>query len=275
MKLIYLGTAAAEGFPALFCQCPACRRAAAAGGRNLRTRSQAVVDGQLLLDFPPDTLYHVQRYGLNLAEVRHCLITHGHSDHLYAPDLEMRRRDFAYPEREGALTLYGTGPTGALCEPVIAQYGLAGEGRVRFRQIAAFMPFSAGPYRVVALPADHDPRLEPVIYHISDGARGLLYAHDTGVFPGETWRYLEAERPRIDLLSLDCNHGPEPHARNHLGLEDAARVRDRLAGLGCLANGTAVVNHFSHNGGATYDELAPRAAALGLAVSWDGMEVEA
>ncbi len=43
MKLQYLGTAAAEGWPALFCDCYSCRRARIAGGRNIRTRSQAML----------------------------------------------------------------------------------------------------------------------------------------------------------------------------------------------------------------------------------------
>ena len=55
MKLQYFGTAAAEGWPALFCGCDACRRAREAGGRNIRTRSQALIDDKLLIDFPADT----------------------------------------------------------------------------------------------------------------------------------------------------------------------------------------------------------------------------
>lgn len=53
MKIRYLGTAAAEGWPALFCSCPICTKARAEGGRNLRTRTQAILDGELLLDFRP------------------------------------------------------------------------------------------------------------------------------------------------------------------------------------------------------------------------------
>ena len=53
MKIRYLGTAAAEGWPALFCSCPICTKARAQGGKNLRTRTQAILDGELLLDFPP------------------------------------------------------------------------------------------------------------------------------------------------------------------------------------------------------------------------------
>ena len=50
MKLTYLGTAAAEGWPAVFCNCENCKEAARLGGRNIRTRSQALVNDDLLLD---------------------------------------------------------------------------------------------------------------------------------------------------------------------------------------------------------------------------------
>ncbi|HBN84914.1 MAG TPA: hypothetical protein DDZ89_13850, partial [Clostridiales bacterium] len=76
MRFKYLGTAAAEGWPAMFCQCEACKKARKAGGKNIRTRSQAVVDDKLLIDFPADTYMHVLYQGLDLANIQHCLITH-------------------------------------------------------------------------------------------------------------------------------------------------------------------------------------------------------
>ena len=53
MKIKYLGTAAAEGVPAIFCRCEVCRKSKEAGGRNIRTRSQSIIDDRLLLDFCP------------------------------------------------------------------------------------------------------------------------------------------------------------------------------------------------------------------------------
>ena len=92
MKIKYLGTAAAEGWPALFCDCPSCQMARELGGKNIRTRAQAVVDGRLLIDFGPDTYLHVIRDGLKLHEINHCIVTHGHCDHFYATDLMMKAR---------------------------------------------------------------------------------------------------------------------------------------------------------------------------------------
>lgn len=52
MKIKYLGTAAAEGIPAIFCECANCKRSRMLGGKNIRTRSQAIIDDVLLIDFP-------------------------------------------------------------------------------------------------------------------------------------------------------------------------------------------------------------------------------
>ena len=78
LKIRYLGTAAAEGVPGVFCQCALCQHARRAGGRDIRTRSQALVDERLLIDFPPDTYLHTLYGGLELWKIHSCLITHNH-----------------------------------------------------------------------------------------------------------------------------------------------------------------------------------------------------
>ena len=99
MKIRFLGTAAYEGIPSLFCNCAVCSGARKAGGRNLRSRSQAIVNGELLLDFPADTLWHAQRFGLDWNAIGSCLITHPHSDHFYPEDMVMGRPDFCHDNR--------------------------------------------------------------------------------------------------------------------------------------------------------------------------------
>ena len=51
MKLRYLGTAAAEGIPGVFCDCKVCREARTKKGRFIRTRSQLLLEDELLIDF--------------------------------------------------------------------------------------------------------------------------------------------------------------------------------------------------------------------------------
>ena len=50
MKIKYVGTEEVEGVIAIFCRCEVCRKSKAAGGRNIRTRSQSIIDDRLLLD---------------------------------------------------------------------------------------------------------------------------------------------------------------------------------------------------------------------------------
>lgn len=105
MTIRYLGTAAAEGLPAVFCNCPACLNARRRGGRNVRTRSQVLVNDDFLIDFPMDTYLHALRFRLDLSAVRHVFITHSHMDHCYPQDLIMHgravraRHDFAGASR--------------------------------------------------------------------------------------------------------------------------------------------------------------------------------
>jgi phosphoribosyl 1,2-cyclic phosphate phosphodiesterase len=43
MKIQYLGTAAAEGIPAMFCTCELCRKTARAGSAEARCRSSVLI----------------------------------------------------------------------------------------------------------------------------------------------------------------------------------------------------------------------------------------
>lgn len=268
----YLGTAAAEGWPAMFCKCDNCKRAIAAGGRNIRTRSQAVIDGTLLIDFPADTYSHVLNYKLDLSNIHHLIITHDHSDHLYPADFEMRRKGFAYLDSEEPLTVYETEPSDKLTTAAINEFNLGRENRVLSRVIKPFIPFQAVKYTITALNADHCAGA--VFYSISDGEKAILYAHDTGYFPDDTWDYLERTKPRFDFVSLDCTAGITESRHGHMGLSVTAEVKDRLIKMGCADKETIFcLNHFSHNGKAIYDELIPEAKKLGFIVSFDGMKI--
>ena len=276
MKIQYLGTGASEAVPALFCDCDVCRRSRETGGRNIRTRSQALIDDTLLVDFPADTYLHVLRDGLQLSKIHTCIITHNHSDHLYAEDLVARRAPYAQMEDETPLNIYGTSPAGRDVLQVQKDYNEPFRQEcVIFNPIAPFVPFEAEGYTITALKADHDPYCDPVFYLIEKGGKRLLYANDTGIFPEETWAYLEQSGVRLDFVSLDCTMVLVPCEHGHLGLTAAAQVRQRLMDMG-LTDGQTVfyLNHFSHNGGATHDDMVAPAGEQGFLVAYDGLTVE-
>lgn len=280
MKLHYLGTAAAEGWPALFCDCPACQRARAVGGRNIRTRSQALLDGRLMIDLPSDTYHHLLTAGLDISFLENILITHSHDDHWYPEELQYRAEDFAsyqHPEQLRPLTVWGADGIRTDVERQMAKNRMKDSDRLRYRPIQPFETFEVDGYTVTALPANHDPNATPVIYQITDGKSTLLYGNDTGL-PGEdVWQYWAAHPVHFDLLSLDCTRILNPGRDGHMGIPANEELVGRLRELGLADDRTQVVlNHFSHNGdgGLTYDELSAHVQPKGWLVSYDGMTIE-
>ena len=171
MKLKYYGTAASEGVPAIFCKCETCIKSKESGGRNIRTRSQALLDGELLIDFPADTYLHVLNHGLPLADIRHCIITHSHEDHFYPEDLLLRRNGYAH-WIEKPLTIYGTGAVKTSFCKVIENW--ESDNSVAFQEIKAFTPFEASGFKIIPLISDHDPSSDPVFYLIEKNGKKIL-----------------------------------------------------------------------------------------------------
>ena len=274
MKLQFLGTAAAEGFPSPFCACAKCKRARLLGGRNLRTRSQALIDGTLLIDLNADTLSHSLRWGVDLTRVNHCLITHAHGDHWAPDDLVYLKEPFSHvPKDWDGFTIYGSQDLQPMMETVCS-WGVQG---VRHQVVEAFQPFTVGRYTVTALKAHHGTK-NPFVYAIADGKKTLLYAHDTDIFKEDTWAYLRASGLRFDLVSLDCTEGAmeELNYHGHGCLGRDIRFRQMLKDAGVADENTRfVLNHFSHNGlHGCYDDFAPIAAKEGFITAYDGLELE-
>ena len=274
MKLKYLGTAAAEGYPAMFCNCENCRKAMEKGGKNIRSRSQAIVDGDLLLDFPCDTYYHSLLGGINLHDIRHCLISHVHRDHLYPVDLIYFKPGFSHPAEDYMLYLYGSEDVKKTLADVLPE---AVKKHLTVVTVNAFEPFKVGEYTVTALKAYHGTD-NPFIYVISKGDKTILYAHDTDIPKEETWEYMKANNLHFDLVSMDCTEGgyEDLSYHGHMCLGRNVACRDRMLSEGLIDENTvAVLNHFSHNGiNSNYDEFVPLAAAKGFEVSFDGMEID-
>lgn len=275
MEFQYLGTAAAEGVPALWCNCETCRKSRKIGGRAIRTRSQAIIDGKLLIDFPADTYMHVLQNGIDLLNVEHCIVTHSHSDHLYADDICMIRPGFAHLPQGYKMTFHGTAKMAKkllpAVTPIAEQHGCVG-----FEEIVPLVPVRIAGYEITALPAIHDSNAGPVFYQISDGDKTVLYANDTHFFHEDVWAYWEKTKPHFDMVSLDCTNSCLPLTYvGHMSLYENVRVREKMLEMGIADEKTVFIcHHFSHNGThATYDDFVPQAAKEGFLVSYDGMKL--
>lgn len=276
MKITYYGTAAAEGQPALFCLCPTCEYARSHGGKDVRTRSQALIDGELLIDFPADTYHHVLTHGLPLHKIRHCIVTHSHADHLYPADLEMISAGFANGRTE-AFHLYGSAAVKRAVAEAVYHRDLEKQGRFFFHGLNPFTRYEIGRHTVIPLPARHDPTTIPYIYAIGNGEKWMLYGNDTGLLFDEVYDFLGREGIRFDFVSLDCTGGiREINYDSHMNFERNLATRDRLRAVGAADEKTVFCcHHFSHNGGhVLYDDFSERVAKESFLTSYDGMEYE-
>ncbi len=271
MRFMYLGTAAAEGFPAVFCNCQYCKEARKLRGKNIRTRSQAMINDDLLIDFPADTYHHFLTNNIEGDKIKYLLVTHSHQDHFYYEDLEMRHSPFVHDMRVETLQVY----CGKGTYQKLLSYGRVPVG-VELHLLEAFQETSVGSYKVTPLPARHYIGDGAVFYLIKDD-KTVLYAHNTGYFYEEVFDYLKGQKIVLDMISFDCTKVEIPASDEgfHMGLDNIFRVVDRLRENGNVnQHTTLVVNHFSHNANPLHEALEEKVCKKGYLVSYDGMRME-
>ncbi len=273
MRIKLLGTAAAEGFPAIYCVCPACLEARRKGGPNIRTRSGAIIDEDLKLDYGPDTMAHVYAHNLRLDRMRYLLVTHSHEDHFTPWEFFTRRPGFSHLEPgTPPVAVYGNAKVGSMLRPADLE-PVDGVPAWTFTEVRHGETYEMGDYRVTAVHANHDPAEACMVYVIQKEGRTLLYGHDSGCYSEASWEVLR--RFRFDCVIMDCTFGPLSHEDGHMGFPQNRQIRERMLREGMAGEKTVFVStHYSHNGLADYDEMVRLAQGSGILISYDGMEIQ-
>ena len=128
-------------------------------------------------------------------------------------------------------------------------------------------------YHIIPVPADHDKREQCFIYIIEKDGKCILYGHDTGMaLSREAWDCIFSHK--YGLVSLDATMGKKQTDGYHMGLPDGIAFVKLLEAQGCLQEDTVkVINHFSHNGEMTHQQLEEFAETHGMKAAFDGMKV--
>lgn len=269
MQLFFLGTAAAEGYPGIFCDCANCREARALGGRNLRFRSAMLVNNDLLIDFGPDLLAATQRFNCSLAQVTTGLVTHAHGDHFQFFNFAMRKDDFTAKLPIPTMHVFGPREVTSGLESLAPDLAIL---RTEAHTVHAFDCWQRNGYTFNAYRAYHAvDHLEALFYSVDDGQHSMLYATDTGPFPADTWQALQGKS--FDVIVLEETMGTGQY-NQHMGFESFLDHAQRMREAGMLRpGGRLIAHHFSHTNNPTHEKIEAILGPNGVEVAYDGLEV--
>lgn len=276
MKIQILGSGGGEGYPALFCNCNNCNAARKAGGKSLRSLSQTLIDGKLLIDLPAATHAHCLAGGFGLGNIEHLLITHTHSDH-YAPQiLDTRGDDFAWDMKAEKLYVYGNEEAARKFEGTFAMFPIRKSIRdnIVLHRVHAFEPFYAGEYEITPLKAHHAPEEEPFNYIVDDGKSILLYLVDTGYPFEETLGFLSSCGKKYDCVIMDSTMGVN-YYEGHMNFEEDKKLKEYLCEKGVCGDKTKfVITHVTHNHAGLHEEIEEYFKDSEILVAYDGFILE-
>jgi phosphoribosyl 1,2-cyclic phosphate phosphodiesterase len=283
MIITFLGTSATNAYPEAFCKCNNCERSRALGGPSLRKRSSVLINDDLLIDLGPDIMASSQIHGCSLSNVRYCLQTHPHADHLDLSHLLSRSPGFGvkgaprlhfYASRE---TLKRAAET---FQRDLADYSLLShEAQARLNleihPVEPLEPFTFGGYRVTAFPANHAPTMDAMLYSVEYEERTLFYGTDTGVLTEQTWQAFGKNKMRFDVVILDHTYGPDEPGGDHLSAHQVIEHFTRMRNEGFLSTEPRLfATHIAHEGNPPHPELAAFAKRNGYEIAFDGLALE-
>ena len=283
MKLRFLGTGAAGGFPNPHCRCENCVAARQAGGKSIRMMSSALIDDDLLIDLGPDLNGAAIRFGLDYANVRWALQTHAHGDHLLPLHASARAASWAAQNAQplewfvnaDAVTTILQGNAKSL--PKMSMVVDSDEAtKLTLTTIEPWQELTLGPYRVLTLPANHVSASVPMLFAIEKDGRSLLWGSDTSVLPEETWPKVAQHGWRFDVVVFDHNDGfTRDFSATHMGSAAMLREFARMRECGVAGDATRIIGtHLGHHSNSVHEVERARAQERGYDIAWDGMIVE-
>ncbi|MBO5724651.1 MAG: hypothetical protein J6S58_07480 [Lentisphaeria bacterium] len=281
-----LGSAAAEGIPAMFCNCRVCTEAWKNGGKDIRLRAAYKLNDEVRIDFGPDTLAQEYKYALHSEKLKHLFITHSHEDHCVPDLLNYRMPGFSAVDEDNILNIYGNAGVIHLLQKFFWEkpYSRFNGDYRRFRlnlvETEHFEPviLEDQDMEFYPLPACHQMGLQtekPQFYVFRTGESWGMIANDTGYFHDPVWEFLEAKKFKFDLVITDCTGGLLDIEHGHMSGKYVIDTKSRLEQMKAVSDSTVyVINHFSHNGRATHAELEAHYNPYGIQVGFDGMTID-
>lgn len=271
MKLQILGTAAAEGWPALYCACETCHRARLSGGKDLRSRASMMVNDVIKIDLNADTYHHIATHGIDLSKLEHILFTHSHNDHMLPGELGYLRSPFAHNRSVEKIGIWASSQVNDI---IRATYPDPDKAGVELHDVTPFTSINVSGLKATPIIAVHKEGEVCLNWILGEPDNAVLYTSDTGPYREETWKFLAGVK--FDLVISECTCGflmDDPGT--HMSVNTVRHLRNTLDTMGSLKPDCRfVITHFSHNIALLHEELEAKVKDDGFIVAYDGILLE-
>ena len=258
MKLLCLGTGAADWDPKSASADPAFRRLTA-----------ALVNDDLMIDCGPCVHEFAETFGYDglYRSVTSILVTHSHGDHFNA-DAAAR----IAAQADAPVTVYG--------DPVVGTLLPLSE-KLRFVPLAIGAQMQIGRYTVTALAANHStayPEEQPLHYVIEDSAedKRMFWGCDGAWLYNRTYHAIK--NLKFDALVFDCTVGDlenDFRSFEHNNIRMIDELLKSLVGYHHILkeNGQVYANHMARTLHTDHAHLTARLAPLGVVPMHDNMRI--
>ena len=271
-EIVFLGTGAADSAKPRTHSCANCRYVRENGGKNERRHASLFVPPGILIDYSTTGRDGLKAAGIPSAAIDYILVTHSHGDHCDPQAIAELAR-----EKGGQIVVFGDQEAVGSIRKHLAT--LSEPRALVLRTLRPYEEFAAGGWQCRALPANHTPQEEALLYVLRGNGKSLFYATDTAWFPNGTFYALKAEK--LDLAIVEATFGEveTPDELSdcltvHLNLPLARLLKRILFKQKIIKpGGRFAVTHLSLHWCEPHDLLEPKLAAEEIVLPYDGMRL--
>ena len=260
MKLIFLGTGAADWTPKYFIE-----------GTEYRRLSSALIDGELLIDPGPFIFHFADSINSKdmFSNLKAIIITHSHPDHISSVTVERLCT-------ETNCTLYGDSASYRKLQKELPKETLE---KINFVTISKFDEFETAGFKILALPSNHatsDPEEITLNYSIEKCGKKLFYGPDGAWLLYSVWQRIKSAQ--FDAMILEATIGDVPGDERIFTHNSTAMLKIMLETIrtqGCIKeNGKVYCTHMARTLHQNHKTLIKQLKPLDVTPAFDGMEIE-
>jgi len=289
MKITFLGTAAAELYPGVWCKCDYCTYAREKGGRNIRFSSSIHFAEKCLIDFPADIFNKALQHKIDLLPTELLLCTHSHEDHFNPQMLYWRYKHHGLEQIQGEekynapcarftdlplLRIFGNRKIFRKMEHIFENRELA-DHALDFCIPEAYREYHHGGIDFIPMIANHTDKdgERGFIYLVNALNKSFLYAVDSGPYINRTRDCIKAHK--VDAVIMESTFGDRDLGGGHMTMnrvkEETEFFRDSKIFTG---EPRVILTHFSPHRCPPYDRLTEILQGTCMESAWDGMVVD-